>query len=484
MKLTEFFLISGLLTPLITSSLVYFFRRNANLRDLMGPIGGIITFISACFIAQDVINGNTPTLKLVPLFPGVDFIFSVNPLGAIFGLVASFLWIAASIYTVGYMRGNNEKNQTRFAFFYAIAIHAAMGIAWSGNLLILFVFYEILTFSTYPLVTHKQTDDAKKAGRLYMSILVGSSVVFLFPAILWVWYASGTLNFSDGGIISNNISSKYLPFLLGLFAFGIGKAALMPIHKWLPAAMVAPTPVSALLHAVAVVKAGVFSILVVIVNIFGIDFLSKTESTFWLICIACFTLLLSSIIAIYKDDLKARLAYSTISQLSYVVLGGALVSTLSIQGASLHIIMHAVGKITLFFVAGAIYVSAHISKISELDGQGKSMPLLFLAFFVGSLSIIGVPPMGGSWSKFYLMLGAVESDYIFVIAVLCISTLLNVYYLLEIPARAFFKNKIKEFHIENYPLMTIPTLFAAILTVIIFFYIEPIKNLTNLITSS
>ena len=222
MKLTEFFLISGLLTPLITSSLVYFFRRNANLRDLMGPIGGIITFISACFIAQDVINGNTPTLKLVPLFPGVDFIFSVNPLGAIFGLVASFLWIAASIYTVGYMRGNNEKNQTRFAFFYAIAIHAAMGIAWSGNLLILFVFYEILTFSTYPLVTHKQTDDAKKAGRLYMSILVGSSVVFLFPAILWVWYASGPLNFSDGGVISNNIPSKYLPFLLGLFAFGIG----------------------------------------------------------------------------------------------------------------------------------------------------------------------------------------------------------------------------------------------------------------------
>ena len=250
MKLTEFFLISGLLTPLITSSLVYFFRRHSNLRDLMGPIGGILTFISACFIAQDVINGNTPTLKLVPLFPGVDFIFSVNPLGAIFGLVASFLWIAASIYTVGYMRGNNEKNQTRFAFFYAIAIHAAMGIAWSGNLLILFVFYEILTFSTYPLVTHKQTDDAKKAGRLYMSILVGSSVVFLFPAILWVWYASGTLNFSDGGIIGNNIPSKYLPFLLGLFAFGIGKAALMPIHKWLPAAMVAPTPVSALLHAV------------------------------------------------------------------------------------------------------------------------------------------------------------------------------------------------------------------------------------------
>ena len=480
MKLTEFFLISGLLTPLITSSLVYFFRRNANLRDLMGPIGGILTFISACFIAQDVINGNTPTLKLVPLFPGVDLIFSVNPLGAIFGLVASFLWIAASIYTVGYMRGNNEKNQTRFAFFYAIAIHAAMGIAWSGNLLILFVFYEILTFSTYPLVTHKQTDDAKKAGRLYMSILVGSSVVFLFPAILWVWYASGTLNFSDGGIISNNIPSRYLPFLLGLFAFGIGKAALMPIHKWLPAAMVAPTPVSALLHAVAVVKAGVFSILIIVVYIFGHTNLLSSGASEWLIWLSSFTIIASSIVAISKDDLKARLAYSTISQLSYIVLGAALASTIAIQGAALHIVMHAVGKITLFFVAGVIYVSLHLTKVSELDGQGKSMPLVFLAFFIGSLSIIGVPPMGGSWSKLFLMLGAVQSEYLFIIVILCLSTLLNVYYLLEIPARAFFKNKKKEIQV-NMPIMAAtPTVFTAFLTIVLFFYLEPFSKLIDL----
>ena len=382
------------------------------------------------------------------------------------------------------MRGNKELNQTRFFSFYAISIFAALCIAYSGNLLTLFIFYEILTFSTYPLVAHKQNDLSKKSGRLYMGILVGTSVVFLLPAIVIVWVTTGTLDFAKNGILDGQLEEKYIPFLLFLFAFGIGKAALMPFHKWLPAAMVAPTPVSALLHAVAVVKAGVFSILVVIVNVFGIDFLSKTQSTFWLICLACFTLLLSSIIAIYKDDLKARLAYSTISQLSYVVLGAALVSNLAVQGASLHIVMHAVGKITLFFVAGAIYVSAHLSKISELDGQGKSMPLLFFAFFVGSLSIIGVPPMGGSWSKFYLMIGAVESDYIFVLVVLCVSTLLNVYYLLEIPARAFFKDKIKEVKVENYPLMTIPTLFAAILTVIIFFYIEPIKNLTNLITSS
>jgi len=453
-------------------------------RDLLGPIGGVISFFSSINITNLVLEGKEVKLTLINISDGLSISFNVYPLGAIFGLVASGLWILASIYSIGYMRGNKELNQTRFFSFYAISIFAALCIAYSGNLLTLFIFYEILTFSTYPLVAHKQDDLSKKSGRLYMGILVGTSVVFLLPAIIIVWVTTGTLDFAKNGILDGQLEEKYIPFLLFLFAFGIGKAALMPFHKWLPAAMVAPTPVSALLHAVAVVKAGVFSILVVIVNVFGIDFLSKTQSTFWLICLACFTLLLSSIIAIYKDDLKARLAYSTISQLSYVVLGAALVSNLAVQGASMHIVMHAVGKITLFFVAGAIYVSAHLSKISELDGQGKSMPLLFFAFFVGSLSIIGVPPMGGSWSKFYLMIGAVESDYFFVIAVLCISTLLNVYYLLEIPARAFFKEKIREVKVEKHPLMIIPTLFAAILTVIIFFYIEPIKNLTNLITGN
>ncbi len=474
----------SILTPLVVFLITPLLNNFSTLRDALGPIGGVISFFASVNIAKIVLAGEEINITLINISEGLSIAFNVFPLGAIFGLVASGLWILASIYSIGYMRGNKELNQTRFFSFYAISIFAALCIAYSGNLLTLFIFYEILTFSTYPLVAHKQDELSKKSGRLYMGILVGTSVVFLLPAVIIVWVTTGTLDFAQNGILKGQIDEKYLPFLLFLFAFGIGKAALMPFHKWLPAAMVAPTPVSALLHAVAVVKAGVFSILVVIVNIFGIDFLSKTESTFWLICIACFTLLLSSIIAIYKDDLKARLAYSTISQLSYVVLGAALVSTLSIQGASLHIVMHAIGKITLFFVAGAIYVSAHISKISELDGQGKSMPLLFLAFFIGSLSIIGVPPMGGSWSKFYLMLGAAESDYIFVIAVLCISTLLNVYYLLEIPARAFFKNKIKDIKVENYPLMTIPTLFAAILTVIIFFYVEPIKSLTNLITSN
>ena len=379
------------------------------------------------------------------------------------------------------MRGNKEKNQTRFFTFYSIAIFAAICIAYSGNLLTLFIFYEVLTFSTYPLVAHKQNEEAKKAGRLYMGILVGTSIVFLLPAIIIVWVLTGSLDFSTNGILKGNISNEYVPFLLALFAFGIGKAALMPFHKWLPAAMVAPTPVSALLHAVAVVKAGVFSMLVVITYVYGIDFLTETNGAVWLIWISSITLLLSSCIAITKDDLKARLAYSTISQLSYIVLGGAIATNIAVQGAAIHIVMHAVGKITLFFAAGAIYVATHLSKISDLNGMGKSMPLTFIAFFIGSLSIIGVPPMGGSWSKFYLMLGSVEKDYLLVIYILAISTLLNVYYLLEIPAKAFFQQKRTNIQVTKHPLTVYPTFFAAILTIILFIYIEPLKDITNLI---
>ena len=248
--------------------------------------------------------------------------------------------------------------------------------------------------------------------------------------------------------------------------------------------MVAPTPVSALLHAVAVVKAGVFSVLVVITYVFGIDFLTETSGAVWLIWVSSITLLLSSCIAITKDDLKARLAYSTISQLSYIVLGGAIATNIAVQGAAIHIVMHAVGKITLFFAAGSIYVATHLSKISDLNGMGKSMPLTFIAFFIGSLSIIGVPPMGGSWSKLYLMLGSVEKDYLLVIYILAISTLLNVYYLLEIPAKAFFQPKRTNIQVTKHPLIVYPTFFAAMLTIVLFIYIEPLKDITNLISGN
>lgn len=470
----------GLLAPLIVSVLTPFLAVRHVWRDAAGPVGGVITFIAAVEVALAVLDGETPRLFVAQIAEGLAIEFAVTPLGAIFGLVASGLWILAALYSVGYMRGNHEKHQTRFAAFYAVAVHAAMAVAWSGNLLVLFIFYEILTFSTYPLVTHKESAVARNAGRLYMSILVGTSVILLLPAVVWVWFNTGTLDFRPGGYLEGQIDPTMVPILLGLFAFGVGKAALMPIHRWLPAAMVAPTPVSALLHAVAVVKAGVFTILTVVVYVFGIDFLAKTGASQWLIWLTAFTILASSVVAISKDDIKARLAYSTISQLSYIVLGAALASQMAVQGAALHIVMHAAGKITLFFCAGAIYVQAHLTKISDLDGQGREMPWVFAAFFVGALSIIGIPPLGGSWSKFMLMVGAADAGYITILVVLGLSSLLNVYYLLEPLSRAFFREKIKSVEVKRHPLVVIPPVMTALISVALFFYNETLLDLAIL----
>ena len=470
----------GLLAPLVVAVLTPFLAVRHVWRDAAGPVGGVITFIAAVEVALAVLDGETPRLFVAQIAEGLAIEFAVTPLGAIFGLVASGLWILAALYSVGYMRGNHEKHQTRFAAFYAVAVHAAMAVAWSGNLLVLFIFYEILTFSTYPLVTHKESAVARNAGRLYMSILVGTSVILLLPAVVWVWFNTGTLDFRPGGYLEGQIDPTMVPILLGLFAFGVGKAALMPIHRWLPAAMVAPTPVSALLHAVAVVKAGVFTILTVVVYVFGIDFLAKTGASQWLIWLTAFTILASSVVAISKDDIKARLAYSTISQLSYIVLGAALASQMAVQGAALHIVMHAAGKITLFFCAGAIYVQAHLTKVSDLDGQGREMPWVFAAFFVGALSIIGIPPLGGSWSKFMLMAGAADAGYIAILAVLGLSSLLNVYYLLEPLSRAFFREKIKSVEVKRHPLVVIPPVMTALISVALFFYNETFLDLAIL----
>ena len=371
--------------------------------------------------------------------PGFPIALDPQPLGLLFAGIASGLWVVTSVYAIGYLRGTDEKHQTRFFTCFAIAIFAAMGIALSANLLTLFVFYEILTFSTYPLVTHKGNEAARRGGRVYLLTLVGSSVGLLLPAlILTAWWA-GTLDFRAGGILADSaMPPAAAPWLLALFVFGTGKAAVMPMHKWLPNAMVAPTPVSALLHAVAVVKAGVFTMCMVVGFVFGPDFLRASGAADVLIWFAAGTILLASLVALTQGNLKARLAYSTVSQLSYIVLGALLATPQALTGASLHMVMHAIGKITLFFAAGAIYVATHKTEIKDLDGLGRRMPWTFAAFFLGALSIIGLPPFGGSWSKWYLMLGSVEAGKALLMGVLALSSLLNIAYLLPIPLRAFF----------------------------------------------
>jgi multicomponent Na+:H+ antiporter subunit D len=268
--------------------------------------------------------------------------------------------------------------------------------------------------------------------------LLGTSMLLFLPAIIATWAIAGTLDFTPGGVVANRISSLGIGLLLALYVFGIGKAAIMPVHSWLPAAMVAPTPVSALLHAVAVVKAGVFSIVKIVVYIFGIETLTTSGSAGWLVYVASATLILASLIAISCDDLKARLAYSTVGQLAYVVLGAAIANPTTIIGSALQIVTHAAAKITLFFCAGAIYVAHHKTGVSQLDGIGRKMPITMTAFLIGSLSIIGLPPLGGVWSKWTLATGALDARNVFATSVILLSSMLSIGYLFPVVARAFF----------------------------------------------
>ncbi|NVJ91552.1 MAG: monovalent cation/H+ antiporter subunit D family protein [Methylocystaceae bacterium] len=437
----ELSILLSILIPIIGALLIAVTGKIPNLRESVTMITSVALFLNVLTLLGPVLDGERPELQLIEMFPGLTIGFKVEPLGMMFSLIASGLWILNSIYSIGYMRGNNEKHQTRFYICFAIAIAATLGLAYSSNLLTLFIFYEVLTFSTYPLVSHKGDENAVKGARTYLGILVTTSVAFLFFAIAWTYAAAGTLDFVDGGILGGNVEGPMLGLLLMLFIYGIGKAAVMPVHRWLPAAMVAPTPVSALLHAVAVVKSGVFTVVKVIVYTFGIDNLVNSASAGWLVYVSGFTIIAASMVALRQDNLKRRLAYSTISQLSYVVLAAAILTPISAIGAALHIAAHAFGKITLFFAAGSIYTAAHKTEVSQLNGIGWKMPITMTAFSIGALSMIGLPPTAGFISKWYIIQGAVSSDNFVALAVIVLSTLLNAGYFLPIIYAAFFKKE-------------------------------------------
>lgn len=430
----------ALLIPLGGAVLIALAGRWPNLREAvtLATAGALFAVVMA--LLGRVLAGERPEQHLLTIFPGVDIDFVLEPLGMIFACVAATLWIVNSVYSIGYMRGNSEPRQTPFYVCFAVAIGGAMGVALAGNLLTLFLSYELLTLSTYPLVTHKGTEEAKRAGRVYLVLLVGTSMCLLLPAAIWTLAAAGTTEFTTGGVLAGaGLSALATGFLLALYIFGIGKAAVMPVHFWLPAAMVAPTPVSALLHAVAVVKAGVFSVVKVIVYIFGIDHLAATGAGEWLTWVAGFTVIAASLVALMQDNLKKRLAFSTVSQLSYVVLAAAILTPISVVGAALHIAAHAVSKITLFFAAGSIYTAAHKTEISQLDGIGRRMPWTMAAFAIGALSMIGVPPTAGFVSKWFILSGAFSAENWVALGVIFLSTVLNACYFLPILWRAFFR---------------------------------------------
>lgn len=442
----ETLIIACLGIPLVGSGLILLTGASPNLRETMTLSTAGLLFIAVASIVPTVAAGGRPSVTLVEMLPGLTITFTIEPLGMVFACIASFLWIVTSVYAIGYMRGHHEVNQTRFYFYFAVSIAAAIGVAFAGNMMTLFIFYEVLTLSTFPLVTHHGTEETKKAGRVYLGILIGTSIAFQLFAIVWTYALTGTLDFTEGGILAGKAEGPVIAILLLLYMFGVGKAALMPFHRWLPAAMVAPTPVSALLHAVAVVKAGVFTVIKVIVYLFGLETLNGTDGATILAVVAAVTLLVSAVIAMRKDNLKARLAYSTVSQLSYIVLGAAMATGAGVVAASMHIAMHATAKITLFFCAGAILVASHKTEISQLDGIGKRMPITMTCFLIGSLGIIGLPPAGGALSKWYLMMGAVEADQIVFMFVWMTSSLLSAAYLLPIVLRAFFRAPASDGH--------------------------------------
>ncbi len=450
-------------------------EKRPNLREFWTIAAGVVMFALVASMIPMVLGGKVIELKLLEILPGLEIAFKVDTLGIVFAATASFLWIVTSFYSIGYMRTMREHAQTRYYMAFAAAMAAVIGAAFAANLFTLFFFYEAITLCTFPLVAHNETAVAINGARKYLVYLLGTSLAFLLFAIFLTYWVAGTLDFAPGGILAGTGSKFILSVIFILFMAGITKAALMPLHGWLPAAMVAPTPVSAFLHAVAVVKVGVFTVLRVILHIFGADLLKTLDVATVLIYFASFTILAASVMAIKQSNLKARLAYSTVSQLSYIILGAALLSPSGITGAAVHLTNHAFAKITLFFCAGSIYVAAHKSNIDELDGIARYMPYTMCAFAIGVLGMIGVPPSGGFVTKWYLAVGAMESGSLAVLFVLLVSTVLNAVYFIPIIYRAFFKEPARLTYgdeIKENPFIVIPLMLTAVGSLFFGFYPE------------
>jgi len=468
--------------PLATAlGIVLAGRLSANLRETVTLVGAGALAWTVWGLLPELFQGQRPEVVIGELLPGVSIAFRVEPLGMLFAALASGLWIINSIYSIGYMRGNGEKKQTRFYTCFALALAATMGVAFAANLFTLFLFYELLTLSTYPLVSHKGDADTVRSARVYLGILLFTSIGLFLPAIIWTYHVAGSGDFTPGGILEGRIAGADVGLLLALFVFGVGKAAVMPVHRWLPAAMVAPTPVSALLHAVAVVKAGVFTITKIIVYVFGVDFLFDTPSSGWLVYAAAFTIIAASVVALRQQNLKRLLAYSTVAQLSYVVMAAAVLKPLAEVGAAIHMVAHAFGKITLFFAAGAIYTAAKKTELHQLRGIGRRMPWTMGAFTVGALSMIGVPPTAGFVSKWYILAGSFQADNLLAIFTIIASTALNAAYFLPIIFMAWFAQEEagSKDHGEAPPLVVVALTATALLTLGFFFFNGPVIELES-----
>ncbi|BCH28102.1 cation:proton antiporter [Mesorhizobium sp. L-8-10] len=447
---------------------VLLLNNRERLRDVVSPVAALAMFAIVASMAPTVLAGRTVDLRLFEVLPGIDFAFRADALGMVFATVSSLLWIAAAFYSIGYMRHLNEHGQTRFFACFAASLAAAVGGAFAANLFTLVIFYEVLSLVTYPLVYHHEDEEGWAGSRKYLVYLMGASKSVLLAALALTYQIAGSLDFVAGGLLARaDASAALLTVVYFCYLFGFAKAAVMPMHAWLPAAMVAPTPVSALLHAVAVVKMGVFCVLRVVFHVFGVGLMDGLGLGIATAYLVSFTILMASVYALTRDDLKARLAYSTVSQLSYIVLGAVLLSPVAMVGGIVHIAAHAFSKITLFLCAGSIYCASGKRNISEMAGIGRRLPWTMGAFFVASLSMIGIPPTAGFVSKWYLALGSVEAGEIAFLIVLLVSSVLNAAYFLPVSYGAFFGTEAAESPtpVREIPMVAIPLVATAILSV-------------------
>jgi multicomponent Na+:H+ antiporter subunit D len=477
--------------PMVTAILIMASARRPNLREGFSVVGALLTFAAVCSLLPHILAGGTYEYTPFVLYPGVSLKFRLDGLGALFAVTSSFLWIMAAFYCIGYMRALDEHAQTRFYFCYAVAVGAGAGVAFSGSLFTLYLFYEVISIITYPLVMHHQDGEGYRGGRKYIIYLMFTSKAFLLTAMALTYVACGTLDFSAGvvnGIFPAGADPTMVTVTYLLFLFGFAKSGIMPLHNWLPDAMVAPTPVSALLHAVVVVKAGVFSICRIMLSLFGVALLEKTGLGLFTAYFVSFTIIVASVIALTKTNLKARLAYSTVSQLSYIILGVAMLTPRGITGGLIHIANHAFSKITLFFCAGAIAAASGKKDIRELGGIGWRMPFTMVAFGLASLSMIGVPPASGFVSKWYLALGSMDIHNGILLAVLLASSLLNACYFMPIVLTSFFGDpppgESGTGSLESIrwvPFMVAPLFVTAVISIVIGIYPGFFVNLTRLV---
>jgi multicomponent Na+:H+ antiporter subunit D len=438
MNFDTFIPILVLMSSLIPALMIFAIsEENRRLRITLNLIGVFATLAFVILMFIGVYHNHHYETRL-PFLPNIDIVLRAGPIALLFAALSSVLWLVTTFYAIGYLEGSPHRN--RFFGFFSLCITATIGIAFSGNLITFLIFYEMLTLVAYPLIVHRGTEEARLAGQSYLKYTIFGGVLLLLGTV-WLYTLTGTLEFTPRGFIQNIGKDQYVAlvsiFILLITGFGV-KAALVPLHGWLPLAMVAPAPVSALLHAVAVVKAGAFGIVRVVYEVFGVENAADLGLTQPLAVMAAITIIYGSIMGLYQDDLKRRLAYSTVSQVSYIALGVAIVGPIATIGGVVHLVHQGVMKITLFFTAGTFAETLGIHKVSEMNGIGRRMPLTMTAFTIGALGMMGVPPLAGFVSKWYLGVGALEADEAWIILVLIGSTLLNAGYFLPILYRAWF----------------------------------------------